>query len=586
MNKTVNINIGGLFFHIDEDAYLKLSKYFDAIRRSLANSSSNDEIMKDIEMRVAELMTDRQKSDKQVINSKDVEEVIAVMGQPEDYRLDDENDAESNFNSNTQSNFNYNYNYKFKSKKLYRDEANGMFGGVCTGLSHYFGIDKVWIRILFLIFVFAGFGTGILAYFILWIVTPKAITTSEKLEMTGEPINISNIEKKVREEFENVSSKFKNVDYDKMGNQIKYGAERAGSRLSDTLTSIFGAFAKVLGILIAIFSSFALLGICIASVILMFSSTLPENTVFNYINTPIGLETPLWIQGLLFLFVFGIPLFFLLLLGLKLLITNLKSVGSVVKYGLLALWIIAIGIAITIGIKEATQFAYSGKSIQKNELNLKVNDTLQVKFVYNDFYSKSVTDRNDFRIMQDSAGNEVIHSTNVTIHLKRTDSPFAYVQIEKKAKGKSFQQANERSKRINYNFKMVGNTLLLDNFFTTTISNKLRNQFVEVYLYLPNNIYYYPNENVTEYLSGNNADFEYYYGPEGNLYQVKGTELFCQNCEDDKYSEGGKTGNWDAVEYEESPVIIDSVAQVPNPTENKTTQGKLIVVDGKVIKTQ
>jgi phage shock protein PspC (stress-responsive transcriptional regulator) len=581
MNKTVNINIGGLFFHIDEDAYLKLSKYFDAIRRSLANSSSNDEIMKDIEMRVAELMTDRQKSDKQVINSKDVEEVITVMGQPEDYRLDDE--AESTSNSGT------NFNYSFKTKKLYRDESKGTIAGVCTGLGYYFGIDSIWIKLLFLLLAATSF--GVIAYIILWIAVPKAITTSEKLEMTGEPINISNIEKKVREEFENVSSKFKSVDYDKMGNQIKYGAERAGNRLSETLTTIFGAFAKVLGVLVAIFSSFALLGICIASVILMFSSTLPENTVFNYINTPIGLETPLWIQGLLFLFVFGIPLFFLLLLGLKLLITNLKSVGSVVKYGLLALWIIAIGIAITIGIKEATQFAYSGKSIQKGELNLKANDTLQVKFVYNDFYSKSVTDRNDFRIMQDSAGNEVIHSTNVTIHLKRTDSPFAYVQIEKKAKGKSFQQANERSKRINYNFKMVGNTLLLDNFFTTTIANKLRNQYVEVYLYLPNNIYYYPNENVTEYLSGNNADFEYYYGPEGNLYQVKGTELFCQNCEDDKYSEGGKTGNWDAVEYEEpdnyNEIITDSIEGIPSSiTKTKTTKSKLIVVDGKVIKTK
>ena len=80
MNKTVNINIGGLFFHIDEDAYQKLSKYFDAIKRSLSNSSGKDEIMKDIEMRVAELFTERQKSDKHVINTRDVEEVVVVMG--------------------------------------------------------------------------------------------------------------------------------------------------------------------------------------------------------------------------------------------------------------------------------------------------------------------------------------------------------------------------------------------------------------------------------------------------------------------------------------------------------------------------
>ena len=90
MNKTVNINIGGLFFHIDEDAFQKLTRYFEAIKRSLSNSSGKDEIMKDIEMRVAELLTEKQKSDKHVINNKDVDEVIVVMGQPEDYRIDDD----------------------------------------------------------------------------------------------------------------------------------------------------------------------------------------------------------------------------------------------------------------------------------------------------------------------------------------------------------------------------------------------------------------------------------------------------------------------------------------------------------------
>src|SRR6476620_2933501 len=102
MNKTVNINIGGLFFHIDEDAFQKLTRYFDEIRRSLSNSSGNEEIMKDIEMRVAELLTEQQKSDKHVINLKDIDDVVAVMGQPEDYRLDDEDGpTATNFTSST-----------------------------------------------------------------------------------------------------------------------------------------------------------------------------------------------------------------------------------------------------------------------------------------------------------------------------------------------------------------------------------------------------------------------------------------------------------------------------------------------------
>ena len=205
MNKTVNINLGGMFFHIDEDAYQKLTRYFEAIKRSLSNSSGQDEIIKDIEMRVSELLTEKQKTEKHVVGLKDVDEVIAVMGQPEDYRIDEEGaeNNSTNFSSSSSSN----------TRKLYRDTENGMVGGVLAGLGHYFGIDKVWLRVFLLIMIFA-WGTGFLAYIILWIVMPEAKTTAEKLEMTGEPVTISNIEKKVREEFENVSEKIKNANYD------------------------------------------------------------------------------------------------------------------------------------------------------------------------------------------------------------------------------------------------------------------------------------------------------------------------------------------------------------------------------------
>ena len=197
MNKTVNINLGGMFFHIDEDAYQKLTRYFDAIKRSLSNSTGQDEIIKDIEMRVSELLTEKQKTEKHVVGLKDVDEVIAIMGQPEDYKIDDES-PESNSSDFSSP----------KTRKLYRDTENGMIGGVLAGLGHYFGIDKAWLRVILLILFFA-WGIGFMAYIILWIVMPEAKSTAEKLEMTGEPVTISNIEKKVREEFENVSDKLK-----------------------------------------------------------------------------------------------------------------------------------------------------------------------------------------------------------------------------------------------------------------------------------------------------------------------------------------------------------------------------------------
>ena len=167
MNKTVNINLGGMFFHIDEDAYQKLTRYFDAIKRSLSNAGGQDEIIKDIEMRIGELITERHTNDKQVINLREVDEIITVMGQPEDYRIDgDDTDVSV-------------YSAPRRNKKLYRDTEKGLIGGVATGLGHYFGIDAIWFKIMLLVFVFAGFGTGIVAYILLWMVTTETVPTSE-----------------------------------------------------------------------------------------------------------------------------------------------------------------------------------------------------------------------------------------------------------------------------------------------------------------------------------------------------------------------------------------------------------------------
>ncbi len=544
MNKTVNINIGGLFFHIDEDAFQKLSRYFEAIKRSLSNSSGKDEIMKDIEMRVAELLTDRQKSDKHVINTKDVDEVITVMGQPEDYRIDDDTETTSpGYTSSTR-------------KKLYRDKEKGLIGGVCTGLSHYFGIDAVWIKIIFILLIWAG-GTGIIAYLVLWIATPEAITTSEKLEMTGEPVTISNIEKKVREEFESVSHKFKNADYDKLGNQIKGNAERVGSSLGDVLIKIFGVFAKVLGAFIMVIGAFALLGIVVASIVMMFSSSLPSITILNHINTPIGLETPIWLQGLLFLLAFGIPFFFIMILGLKLLVTNLKSIGNVAKFSLLALWIIAVGILVSLGINEATQIAFNGKTVKKELIDIKPIDTLEVKFVNNDFFSKNIEDHEDFVFTQDSTKHEVIYSNNIHFEVKATDKAQPYLQIEKSAKGKSYNEANARAEKIKYGYKIVGNQIILDNYLLTEIASKYRDQHVELFLYLPKGTQFKMNNSVQSFDESNDEYFNLHFSSDNYVYKVGNNQVKCLNCPADENEYG------DVIEGLET--VKDSVAIPPIP---------------------
>lgn len=387
MNKTVNINLGGMLFHIDEDAYQKLTCYFEAIKRSLSNSSGQDEIINDIEMRVSELFTERQKSEKQVVGLKDVDEVIAIMGQPEDYKIDDEDKETTSENYNSS-----------QSRKLYRDTENGMIGGVLSGLGYYFGIDKVWLRIIMLVFLFV-FGTGALAYIILWIVMPEAKTTAEKLEMTGEPVTISNIEKKVREEFENVSDKIKNADYDKFGAKVKSGAEKIGSSFGNLLISVLRAFSKFLGVLI-IMSGLTILIFLLIGIFTLGTSAFIDFPWQIVVESGNFTDYPVWCFGLIMFFAVGIPFFFLTLLGFKLLSPNTKSIGNIAKYTLLAIWLISVSLAITVGIKQASAFANDGRVVQKETINLKPTDTLFIKLKQNNFFAKNVEDRTDFKITQ------------------------------------------------------------------------------------------------------------------------------------------------------------------------------------------
>ncbi|CAM3707125.1 PspC domain-containing protein [Flavobacterium chungbukense] len=569
MNKTVNINLGGMFFHIDEDAYLKLTRYFDAIKRSLNNSSGEDEIIKDIEMRVSELLTEKQKSEKHVVGLKDVDEVIAVMGQPEDYRIEDEEKTNQSYS---------NYGPR-KHKKLYRDKERGVIGGVATGLGHYFGIDAVWIKVLFLIFVFAGFGTGILAYFVLWIVTPEAITTSEKLEMTGEPVTISNIEKKVREEIDSLSDKFKNADYDKMGNQVKSGAGRISSSLGDFVMTIFKIFAKFLGVILII-AGLSTLIILLIGVFTLGTNIFIEFPWQNFIDAGNFPEYPLWAFGLLMFFAIGIPFFFLTLLGFKLLSPNLKSIGNITKYTLLALWIISIAILTSIGIKQATEISYDNKVVEKKALAIKSTDTLYVKFKYSDYYAKSLNHHSDFEFVQDSANNELIYSNDVRLHILHTDETAPFIQIEKSARGNSFQNAKKRAEKINYKFQIVGNHLILDNYFLTDVKNKFRGQEVDIYIYIPEGQLVKPDSSVRDYYNSDEGFFNLNYDGDYN-YKVENSKVKCLNCPADDESD------YDTEEV--NTIENDSVNEVSvkiNGKEiinGKKTKGKLTTDKNGVI---
>lgn len=520
MNKTVNINLGGMFFHIDEDAYQKLSRYFDAIKRSLTNASGQDEIIKDIEMRIAELLNEKQKSEKHVVGLKEVDEVIAIMGQPEDYIIEDEPKTFEN---------QYQQSTRIKSKKLYRDGEKGMIGGVAAGLGHYFDVDAVWIRVVLLLLVFAGFGTGIIAYIILWIVTPEAQTTSEKLEMTGEPVNISNIEKKVREEFENISDKIKNADYDKYGNQIKKNANKVGNSIGNFIISFFKIIAKFIGIILII-TGLATLVFLLIGVFTLGTNSFIDFPWQGFIETGNFTDYPIWSFGLLMFFAIGIPFFFLTLLGFKLLAPNTKSIGPIAKYTLLALWLIAIVLAISLGLKQASAFAIDGRVVKKENLNIPLKDTLLIKFKHNDYYAKDIYDRAEFKITTDSTNNDIIYSNDVRFRIKKSNEDYSYIQIEKEAKGKSFSEARQKADQIRYQYKIIGNQLIFDNYLLTDLKNKFRNQQIEITLFLTEGTLFKVDSSVNDYDRSDDNFFELDYDAYEPIYKVNQSEVMCLNC--------------------------------------------------------
>lgn len=182
MNKTVNINLASTFFHTDESAYAKLKAYLKKLEDGFKNTVGKEEILKDIEARIAELFQEIKTNSDYVISEADVEKIIAVLGQPEDFLSEEEEEEVE----------------KTIHKKLFRDPDDNYIGGVASGLGHYFGIDTSWIRLIWLLLaVFSG-GTFILIYLLFWVLVPVAKTTAYKLRMKGKPINVSNIEKKLK----------------------------------------------------------------------------------------------------------------------------------------------------------------------------------------------------------------------------------------------------------------------------------------------------------------------------------------------------------------------------------------------------
>ncbi len=529
MNKTININLAGTFFHIDEDAYLKLQNYLDVIKRFFTNSQGKDEIISDIEARIAELFIERVQHDKQVVNNKHVEEVITIMGQPEDYIVDDEIFDDEPKTKKT---------YDSKThKKLFRDTENQYIGGVSSGLAHYVRMDAIWIRLAWILLTVFSWGGFVFIYILLWILVPEASTTAQKIAMTGDPVNISNIEKKIKEGLDDVADRVKNVDYEKIENNVKTSSRTFFGTIKNIIKFILKGIGKFIGIIILIVASSTLISLFIG----MFTvGTIDfiHSPWSDFIQLTDTTGVPIWILSILSFLAIGIPFLFLFILGLKMLIKNLKSIGNSAKYSLITIWAVAICGLITIGIKQYAQTAHEATLTQKHELKINTTDTLNIKiansFSYDDRY-----DNNNFDIIIDDTDNQKLYIEDVKLNIKPASDSISSIKIRKSAEGSSYREAKQRAEEINYIYTLEENTLKLDDFLLTDFKNKYRDQEVTITLYLPENTIIYLNKNLRSHIGSNTPNDQDFYRSSitKHTWKIGEDELICLDCIDETEDE-------------------------------------------------
>ena len=515
MNKATNIHLAQTLFSIDEIAYSRLKKYLDQLERLFKNTESAKDILEDIEARIAELFTDLKKDERYVISVEDVEKVIDTLGTPEDLAGED---AEQDSPSPSQP------------KKLFRDPDDRFIGGVARGLSHYVGLDSVWIRLILLILFFSSVGGVVLVYILLWILVPEAKTTAEKLTMKGEPVNVSNIKKKIKEELDQVSEKVKDVDYENMGSQLK----KKSKDFSDFLLKVVKGIVKILTLLIGVFIIFiagmVLLGLFISAIIgSVFSAIIPH----ELIQFGLSLNLPLFVLGFFALLIVGIPFVFLFMLGLQLLAQNKSIMSRMNKLILLGLWVLALITLLVFGIVETKSFAISAKQNSVEMLDQQTADTLKVYLNNDHKLMETVTVFNHFTLIEDEDENQYRLDRNVRININQNNANTIELSVEKNARGWQQKQAIQNAKAIEYKYDYFDHQLILDGFWLSPIENKTDPENVHLNLLIPQGQYIYLDQDLGKYMSSqieNDLDF-YRKRVAGHLWKMENNTLICQDCE-------------------------------------------------------
>ena len=529
MNKTISINIGGLIFQISEEAYQVLEKYLEDLKSHFSSNEGREEILQDIESRIAEIFQDKAASGRQVITLEDVNEAIGILGKPDDISG---GTATSGTGGESAG--------RPPRKRLYRDEEHRVAGGVCAGLGHYFDVDPLWFRIGFIV-ALIFFGTSALIYLVLWIILPVAVTSEDKMNMKGAPVTITEIEANIRREFDEMKIRFRSMkdeDYRKKHRErfeeklkrrrdcaYRHSTHRqramasgiagqrpspANSRERNGVGSIFGEiFYTLLKILLTLAGTALLVIAILLTLGLVLSLTAPDTVLFftkwgiSSVSIPAFAQllfenhTQQQMAILCIILLIGIPFIMLIFNSIRL-IAGYRHKVRIISGTAGFFWLCGLILLIILGVRVAGNF--QEKANRKTDVQ--IPQTAQTILV--DITDSSIPGAGPAAFdRDDECGKDSDHGTVFTncfiVENQESTTIYGYPQLRitesksgnfelsvvRMARGRNLLQAGSRAESIQFNTHVSDSTLRIDPWFVLKPGEKWRNQRVRIIIRVP-----------------------------------------------------------------------------------------------------
>ncbi len=582
MKKNISINISGIIFHIEEDGYETLKDYLDSISAYFANFEDSQEIVADIESRIAEKFLSHLSKSKQVITREDVSDLIKSMGTIEDFQTVEEED---DFDKKTKTSQAGKESREKSPKRLYRDTQHKILGGVASGIAHYLHIDPVWVRLLFILALFDFFLTfsistlSVLTYIILWIVVPAndhlpEDTTSKKMYRDPQNRVIGGVASGLAAYFnvdvtiirilfvvllfmggtglvaylilwlalpeaksitDKVQMKGEPLTLENIESNLK-SSSRQPSEEESTLVKVllfpFRVLAQVLRWLAKVIGPLALVVLeflrIVVGIVLLIVSLALLITLFISTGVFLGLWTG---SGLLYLFDIPVPFLFSFT-------TPVTFVAGMLLVGIPALALLLLGLSTLLRRRVANS------TVGWTMLAIWLLSLLAFGFslpgTLGRFKSEAVFSQTDYLNRPDSllvidmlAADHLL-GESVRLQLRGYDGDKLKLEKRYRAHGRTRQEALEHARQIRYDYRLENNTLYLSSGINLPQETGYYDQELYLTLYIPYGMPFQIKQEAVDIIRNSFNQYDYYASQiPANTWVFNPTGLDCLTCFDE-----------------------------------------------------